>query len=570
MSKVIFEKIRFKNFLSYGNAETEFDYTSHRNTIVTAKNGSGKSGFGLDTLCYVLFNKPYRAIKLGQLINSINNKQLLVTIWFSIGVDRYKVVRGQKPSVFEIWKNDVLIPEDSNTFSYQECLESILGFNYKTFKQIVVIGTAGYVQFMQLDAKDRRTIIEEILSISVFSTMQDIAKKEATTIKSSITNVEYDIDLSKNQIANQQKIIKIAEEDVEKAESERVAQLEHHRAQLLEHQERLKELEEKLDALQDKTKDYTQLTTKKTKLLEAMSAHNHAINGSKKHLNFFSNNDVCPQCNQDISDELKQSVIESETAAIAGKETKLGEIETYLNALVSKLNTVESVLADIREIETQKRIAAINISNSVERVTSLSVPSKSFVGSVDEAKRQLKEILENVLKKTEEKSTLQTDLEYHQMAVNMLKDTGIKSRIIANFIPIMNQFINEYLNLFDMFVNFELDEMFNETIKSRNRDTFTYNSFSEGEKAKIDLSILFSWRKIAMMKNSISTNLIIFDETLDRSLDPESVDTFMDILDGIDPDVHTIVISHRNVAPEIFDRHVQIKKVNDMSILQTS
>lgn len=568
MSKILFQKIRFKNLLSYGNAFTEFDYTTHKHTIVTAKNGSGKSGFGLDALCYALFNKPYRDIKLGQLVNSINNKQLVVEIEFEKGTEKYKVVRGQKPSVFEIWKNGELIPEDSNSLGYQETLETILGFNYKTFKQIVVIGSAGYVQFMNLKAPERRAIIEDILSISVFSDMQEIAKKEVTTLKSAISAIDYEIDLCKSQMENQKKMIAAAEFDLEQAEKERLEKLQTQLDKLETLKEDLNSIDVKIESLKEKTKDQQKFTKQKKQLYDARSKLTNEVSAFKKTLDFFSHNETCPTCTQEIDLGLKQSVVSDAESNIAVRTGRIKEFDDYYEGLETKLSAIEAIMDEVWQLESKRRVVDANITNANDLIRSLSVPAKAFVGSVEESKRQLNESLASVVEKNDAKAVLQEKLDYHSMAVNMLKDTGIKARIISSFIPIMNQYINEYLNLFDMFVNFELNETFDETIKSRHRDAFTYNSFSEGEKMRIDMSILFAWRKIAMMKNSISTNLIIFDETLDRSLDAESVDTFMELLDNLDPDVHTIVISHRGVAPEMFDRHVEIKKVNDMSILQ--
>ena len=565
MSKILFKKIRFKNILSYGNAFTEFDYTTHKNTIVTAKNGSGKSGFGLDSICYVLFNKPYRDIKLGQLINSINNKQLVVEIEFTKGSEQYKVIRGQKPSVFEIWKNGVLIPEDSNSLGYQETLETILGFNYKTFKQIVVIGSAGYVQFMNLKAPERRAIIEDILSISVFSDMQEIAKKEATTLKSAIAAIEYEISLAKSQIDSQKRLIAAAESDLVDAEAERNAKLSEQNARLVSMQEELTALEVKIDSLQEKTKDHDKFAKQKKQLSDAKNRLLGELSGFNKTMSFFTHNETCPTCTQAIDPALKTKVVEEAAFDIDVRTKRVEEIDAYYTGLESKVDAISGILDEVWRLETQRKVLTANLANVNDIIKSLSTPAKKFTGSVDESKKQLKETLEVVLEKTETKSTLQEKLEYYTMAVNMLKDTGIKSRIIANFIPIMNQYINDYLNLFDMFVNFELNEMFEETIKSRHRDTFTYNSFSEGEKMRLDLSILMAWRKIAMMKNSISTNLVIFDETLDGSLDAESVDTFMGLLNDFEEGMHSIVISHRDIVPEMFDRHVSIEKINNFS-----
>jgi DNA repair exonuclease SbcCD ATPase subunit len=571
MSRVTFHKISFKNFLSYGNSETEFVYDSHDNTIITASNGAGKSAMALDTICYALFNKPYRNIKLPQLVNSINNKNLLVSIWFSIGETRYKVIRGQKPSVFEIWKNDELVKEDSNSRDYQSMLETILGFNHKTFKQIVVIGSANYVPFMQLPPATRREVIEEILDISIFSSMQDIAKKKVTEIKSSITSIEYEISLLKDQIQGTKKSIKATEDDIKKAQED-VDQL------VLVEQEWQQKLvadiekyTKSLDELQKLPTDTNEIQKGIRKASNAISTLRNTIHQNEEKIEFFREHENCPQCSQSISQEFRDSVIQAGSVQITETAEKQQSMEDILQKLEKKLEVVEKLNQKITLINNQLITKQSELTSSNKTLSYLLSRKQqvSESGQLNVLNEQLQEQNESLQEKTESKSEFQDILQYYSMAVTMLKDTGIKSRIIANFIPLMNQYINDYLNKFDMFVNFELDETFSETIKSRNRDIFTYESFSQGERQKIDLSILLTWRKIASMKNSISTNIIVFDETLDQSLDAESVDVFMDIIGTLETGVKTIVVSHRSVPPEIFDRHVHIKKINDYSVLST-
>lgn len=566
--KVKFEKVKFKNFLSYGNAETEFVYDGYKSTSISGKNGFGKSSLALDVICYGLFNKPYRDINLKQLINSINNKELVVTTWFSVGSDKYRVVRGQKPAIFEIYKNDVLIKEESSSRDYQALLEGILGFNHKTFKQIVVIGSANYVPFMQLSSSDRRQIIEEILDISVFSDMQEVARKTVTDMKSSIKNLDYEIQLTKNQIESQRKTLEAAESDHEAAEGVRTQKLSEANQRLSELNQSLSKLETEIEQTKIDELAMDELLDGKEKVSAVLSSLEHSIKQSKHAMAFFLESDTCPKCTQEISSELKKTVMDSENKNIRTKSKKKENAKEIIDKFNEKIESIVEISKRNTTLNSERRITQNNINNILNQIKSLEKESNNNNSLVPELKSQLKDLIEGLLKKTEDKASIQEDVEYYSMAVNMLKDTGIKARIIANFIPIMNQYINEYLSMFDMFVNFELDETFNETIKSRNRDIFSYNSFSEGERCRLDLGILFAWRKIAMSKNSVSTNLLVFDEILDKSLDSEGIATFLDIMSTLEDETNVIVISHRENLPEVFDRTVRIKKVNDFSLIE--
>lgn len=567
--KVKFLKARFKNFLSYGNAESEFVYDGFKATSISGKNGFGKSSLALDVICYALFNKAYRDIKLGQLINSINNKELLVTLFFSIGTDSYKVVRGQKPAVFEIWKNEVLIKEDSNSRDYQALLESILGFNYKTFKQIVVIGSANYVPFMELSAADRRQIIEEILDISVFSGMQDIAKKTVTDLKASIKSLEYELTLAKEQHKEHKRALEAAQTDQEAMEEVRKGKIAEIESELATLDLQMTQIEESLQAVKVPELMMDELLSGKESVVSKISELEHSIRNSKNSMSFFLDSDECPKCTQTIPSSLKKSVMDSENGNIRSKTEKKNAFNEILEKFNKKIESVNEIYKKQSALNTERRIIQTKIDSYNKNLKGLLKESTETTNSlVPELKKQLKENVERILNKSEEKSSIQTNLEYYLMAVNMLKDTGIKSRIISNFIPIINQYINEYLGMFDMFIQFELDDTFNETIKSRNRDIFSYNSFSEGEKMRISMSILFAWRKVAMAKNSVSTNLLIFDEILDKSLDSEGIATFLDIMAAEEDDTNMIVISHRENLPEVFDRNIRIKKVNDFSIIE--
>lgn len=564
---VEFEGISFKNFLSYGNAETHIQLNKHRHTIITAKNGSGKSTI-MDAICYALYGKPYRSIKLGQLINSINKKALLVKLEFSISTDKYLIIRGQKPNIFEIYKNGELILEEAARGDYQSFLETdVLGINFKTFKQIIAIGKAAYVSFMNLEAKDRRNITEEVLDIAIFSSMQEIAKKNLSAMKSLVDTLTYECQLLKTQLESQKEMLETLKEESES----KALEVEKKRSDAL---ERIADFEKQLTDIDNTLTEYDGISDKQELLNESLYKLSSKMSKVQNKLEelcntkeFFSN-DACPTCGQSIDETLKEQRTHACDTSIQSLTDDRTNIEGMITSVREKLTEVVKKVNDQTSLLNNRRTVAALLAKENSYLKELTVPVHT--NSIDMCRAKIKEIVQTLVNKTEDKNQRTIDYNHYKVAVELLKDTGIKAKVIATFIPVMNELINEYLQMFDMFVSFELDETFNETIKSRNRDTFTYNSFSEGEKQRIDLSILFAWRRIAMSRNSISTNLIIFDETLDASLDNDAVDTFTTILDSIGEKMNTIVISHRDVVPEMFDRHIQINKVKDFSIVSES
>lgn len=566
--QVKFNWIKFKNLLSYGNVETHIDLASSRHTIVTAKNGQGKSSAFLDSICYALYGKPYRNIKLGQLVNSINKKGLWCEIEFSVGSDTYRVIRGQKPNIFEIYKNNEIVLEDAASRDYQSYLETeVLKINYKTFKQIIVIGSANYVPFMNLSAAERRNITEEVFDIAIFSVMQDLAKKGVAEYKSQVDSLTYEIQVLKNQIASQKELLSTLTAENESKQHDIESQRAVCEDTIAKANSRIAEIDALLSdgsELQEKSSQlmsaFTQVKQKVTKLESKIESLEEAKS--------FYDADNCPTCGQHIEETFKlekQSKVELEMADL---KEKLQSASVLTKTFETKLSDIQERIKEYQGLVYERSSLAASIRRETDAIASL-VRSDSSE-SIALCKSKIKSAVEALVQKTEDKNTASIQLDHYKASVEVLKDTGIKAKIIATFIPMMNDLINEYLQKFDMFVSFELDENFNETIKSRNRDTFTYNSFSEGEKTRIDLSILFAWRKIAMARNSVSTNLLIFDETLDKSLDDEAVDTFVDILNTVEDSVNTVVVSHRNVVPEVFDRHITIEKVRDFSVLSVN
>lgn len=562
--QVKFKCITFRNILSYGNVDTSIDLETHRNTFISATNGSGKSTI-MDAICYALYGKPYRGIKLGQLINSINKKGLLVTIEFSIGDDSYKVIRGQKPNIFEIYKNTELIKEDSASRDYQSFLENdILRINYKTFKQIIVIGATTYVPFMSLSASERRNITEEVLDISIFSDMLEIAKTKLAEHKSTLESLTYEIKILKTQIESHKTLISTLEKEAENSLSEKEEQRNRCLIRISDLRCKIADLDQKIKDASDIKSTSKLLEDNKTKIGLAIGKLDVKIDSFTKSIELYAS-DSCPTCGQGIDSEFRTTKEHEILQSIDALNEQKNKAKSMLDAFVEKSIEITKRLDEYSENLRIKAELQYALTSEEKSLSAISEDTKSESLSI--AKHQLKEYIQSLLNKTTLKNDTSVQIEHYKVTTELLKDTGIKAKIISTFIPIMNSLINQYLQKFDMFVSFELDEMFNETIKSRDRDTFSYTSFSEGERTKIDLAILFAWRKIAMSRNSISTNLLMFDETLDRSLDEDSVSIFVEILGSIEESVNTIVISHRNVVPELFDRHIMINKVNDFSIL---
>lgn len=562
---IVFNYITFKNLFSYGNVETKITLDDHRNTIVTGKNGTGKSSGVLDGLTYALYNKPYRKVNLGQLVNSINKKDLKVTVCFTIGQDTYKVVRGQKPNVFLISKNDVLIEEDSAKNDYQAYLENeILGINYKTFKQIVVIGKATYVPFMNLTPAERRSITEDVLDIAIFSSMLDITKQKVSACKSTIESLTYEIGLLKNQIESQKKLLETLEQEAETKEKEDAERRESCLAKIAELEESVSKINESLEDITDTTSRYETLKVNKEKLEKQIWKLENYIDENNNKIKFFEK-DSCPTCSQSISEEFRDAKTLELTKSSEDYEKQCQAGKDLLDTFVEKIENFTAMIERFNKLNQQRINLEYSLKTERSNLESLNAQVKSE--SIDLCRTKLREYVTGLVDKVETKNTASKDIEYFKACVEILKDSGIKAKVISTFIPIMNKLINEYLERFDLFVSFELDEMFNETIKSRNRDTFTYNSFSEGEKMRIDTAILFSWRKIAMLRNSVSTNLLILDEIIDSSFDPDAIGAFLEILTSAEESLNTIIISHRENIPDIFDRYLKVYKKGDFSYI---
>ena len=565
--KIVFKKLRYKNILSTGNTFTEIQLDRRSTTLISGTNGSGKSTV-LDAIVFALYGKAFRKINKNQLINSINSRELLVEIEFQIAQNHYMVRRGIKPNVFEIFLNGQLINQDAAARDYQSYLEqNILKLNYKSFGQIVVLGSATYVPFMELPAHTRREIIEDLLDIQVFSTMNTLLKEKVSMNKEHISENSYQRDLTESKIesaeAHNASIRQIRQDEVDKIKErmgEHISKIEAEKAEIESSQENI---EEKLKTITDKADI-------KSKLDKAKNLHseiNTNLRNYMKELAFYHDNDNCPTCKQGIEHDFKQEKIET-------GDKKVAELEKGIADLSDKMQEYESRLNDISTVEDE--IAQLNVKISEHRAT-IKISKNALVSyktELDKAEEEVEAVDQTALNKlklamatlNEDQSNLFDTKEVLSVVSTILRDGGIKSKIIAQYIPVMNKLINKYLTAFDLFVDFQLDENFNEQIKSRFRDAFSYASFSEGEKLRITLSIMLAWRTVAKLRNSVSTNLLILDETLDGALDGVGIDNLIDTLHNLNADDNIFVISHRgDQFGEKFHSHIRFQKVKNFS-----
>jgi len=572
---IIFKTIRYKNFLSTGNSWTSIDLLSTKTTLVVGHNGAGKSTM-LDALAFALFGKAHRNISKPQLVNTINNKDCVVEIEFTVSGSNLKVVRGIKPNKFEIWKDGSMINQSSHAKEYQKILEqNIIKLNHKSFHQIVVLGSSSFIPFMQLPAQHRRDVIEDLLDINVFSKMNQILKEKNSILKDDLKSVDYDAELNKEKLDLQNKYIK-------EVEALSVEQINSKEADISDAQEEINtlqaenislssEIEERSDGLQESLKENHD---KRQSLLHYQAEFNQKIKTLVKETKFYEENDTCPTCTQDISSEVRD-------AKLATAKEKATELNSAVCDVSEKSVIVESAIERLTntagEIRDKTSIITSNnktISRLQEQIKSINNSIEQIRGSGGDLSKSRSEL--ETLKKLkddlfEKRLYLNESLSYNSIILEMLKDTGIKTKIIKQYLPVINKLVNQYLQVLDFFVSFNLDESFSETIRSRHRDNFSYDSFSEGEKQRIDLALLFTWRHIAKMKNSVSTNLLILDETFDSSLDYEGVDNLMKIIHTLDDDTNIFVISHKgDILDGKFQNKLEFHKEKNFSKLKGS
>lgn len=564
---ITFHWIRWKNVLSTGNTFTEIRLDSHGKTRLAGRNGNGKSTL-LDALTFLLFGKPFRKINKPQLINSSNNRDMVVEGEFTANGVLYKIVRGMKPNIFEIYREGVLINQDAENKDYQATLETtILKMNIKSFSQIVVLGSASFVPFMQLPTPQRREVIEDLLDIQVFSQMNVLLKKRVDANKEAIKDLKYELDLLQQKIdsANQyNETIRVLHADELSNLRDKVQQfntdIEHSQDIVSDMLDNVSRLTAKMEAV-----GFSQ--SKLTKLKQFENSLNSKIKGFQKEIKFYSENDNCPTCKQSIESHFKAEEIKDRSA-------KVKEIEDSFELLAQEIATAQAKMQEVAEIQHQ--ISKLQLDIAKENTT-ISILQKSAISTQRELEKAQQRQKSNdfldvavLNKELADKQALQNqnfeDRDILGVAASLLKDGGIKSAIIKQYIPVINSLANKYLESLDFFVNFELDENFNETIKSRHRDVFSYTSFSEGEKAKIDLALLLTWREVSRLRSSMSTNLLIMDEVFDGSLDTNGTELLMEIFNSLGDNTNIIVISHKNdQLSEKFDRTIYFEKEKGFS-----
>lgn len=564
-----FHKISWRNFLSTGNNPTEVILDRMTTTLIVGENGAGKSTI-LDAICFALFNKGFRNVSKPQLLNSINQKNLLVELEFSIGRKEYKIIRGHKPAKFEIWCDGSPLNQEADSRDYQKYLEeSILKLNYKSFTQIVILGSASFTPFMQLPPAHRREIIEDLLDIRIFSSMNQILKDRQSQLKDAIKQIDSDIEVQKERVKLQNEYITQLVADKEKRGEDLQALIETAATEIDFSNSSIMGLEGQITQLRATIEDEDSTIAKARKLSDLQRKMTERISKVQTEIAFYHDNDTCPTCRQGLPHEFKDE-------AVTAQNEKLTEIQEALEQLALNIETTQNRLDEITAVSD--RIAGFNkeiigFNNQIiasqkyiQKLQAEQAAHKDDDSNLDDEKLKLRGLAKDVVVKTQEKTVLNEEKYYQEIAASLLKDTGIKTKVIRQYLPAINKLVNKYLQAMDFFVSFELDEAFNETIKSRHRDDFSYASFSEGEKQRIDLALLFTWRTIAKMKNSAATNLLLLDEVFDSSLDANATDYLMNVLNTLGEDTHVFVISHK--GDQLFDKFrsvIKFEKVNNFS-----
>ena len=568
---IIFKKIRWKNFLSTGNVFSEIDLTAARTNLIIGSNGAGKSTI-LDALTFALFGKPFRKINKPMLVNSINEKDLLTEIEFTIGKQDYKVVRGVKPNKFEIYCNNQLWNQESTLVEQQKNFEqNVLKMNYKSFTQIVVLGSSTFVPFMRLPLAQRREIIEDILDIQVFSTMNVLLKDKIRENNEEVREIDYQIDLLKDKIELQKQHMLTLEKRTQEEIDRKQEKIKEYKKTELQGAEDVQILTKQIGNLNEEMQEYQSAGEKIKKLNTFLTKVQVKMQTCKKEHDFFEKNHVCPTCTQELSDTLRKEKIQT-------GQTKLDEMDVGFQEIKSAIEEEESRFAKFTELSTEVNSINTTISQTNfqlmtirKQVETLQDEIKELEGSNPDKKAEFTKLQTLVNDKKDlssQHATLKQDRDVLTTAGQLLKDNGIKSRIIKTYLPTMNKLINEFLQRMEFYVNFTLDENFEEIIKSRYRDVFSYDSFSEGEKARIDIALLLTWRSIAKLKNSVDTNLLILDEIFDGSLDQQGGSDLGWILRNFDDTTKVFVISHKESLEGKFDRTITAVKEKNFSVLQ--
>ena len=570
---IVFKKIRYKNFLSTGNTPIEIDFNKAQTTLIVGNNGSGKSTL-LDALCFALFNKPFRIIKKEQMVNTINNGDAMVEVFFDVGTKQYQIRRGIKPNIFEIFCNGELINQEANNIDYQKYLEqNIMKLNYRSFIQVVILGSSSYEPFMKMKPRYRREVVEEILDIRVFGLMDLILRSQQSDLQKKLTEVRHQCDLIRTKYETEAKYLKSLEAQGNDNQTVKQNKLEENTRKSVEFETKLQKINEEIAVASNQLVDEPKTKNNLSKLEKLETKISHNINTHKKTLAFFKENDTCPVCTQHIDEEFKQEKCSHTETKVnelqGGYEKLLEEIskhETKLSEFGAISKKIQDMNIDVARIKTSLdgiKAQSDHIQEELKLVNRSKVDTDSIHKELEQMMVSLKEEEQNLEKVKEEKG-------YVDILREILNDKGAKSKIIKKYVPIMNSLINKYLQAMDFFISFNLDEEFNETVKSRFRDTFNYNNFSEGEKMRIDLALLFTWRDIARLKNSTNTNLLVLDEIFDSSLDGQGTDDFFKIINSLEKE-NIFIISHKgDILFDKFKNVVKFEKYKNFTRLQNA
>lgn len=565
---IIFKKIRYKNFLSTGNYFNEIELDNSPSTLIVGKNGGGKSTY-LDAICFGLFGKAFRNINKGQLVNSINEKGTIVEIEFSINSKEYMVRRGIKPNIFEIYLNGEFINQSADARDFQKKLEkTILKMNFKSFTQIVILGSSSFTPFMKLSTQNRREVIEDILDIDIFSLMNTLLKERSSTLKTEMSQNEYDI-------KSAQSGIEMKSEYIEKLKGSKQDRVESIKRNIEECQLRISELQLEIGSKLKVAEsivigDIEKLTLDFEKRVDIFKKMKNNKERLLKENKFFEDNDSCNTCHQVISEDVSNSIVSKNDDKINELDNACVEIQKMISEIQNTITEEQDKVSRVNEINSEVLQLNQEISfqnKNIEKYEKEIDFLKSKNDTIDAEIESLNSIKSELEAHQKNKNELLERNQVYSICSMLLKDSGIKTRIIKQYLPIMNKLINGYLNDFDFFANFNLDENFSEVIKSRHRDEFSYDSFSEGEKQRIDLAILFTWREVARMKNSVNTNLLILDEVFDSSLDAEGTENFMKVMNSLEgKGLNTFVISHKtDLLADKFDKQIKFEKVGNFS-----
>ena len=568
---IVFEKIRWKNFLSTGNVFSEIDLETARTNLIVGSNGAGKSTI-LDALTFSLFARPFRKISKSMLVNSINEKDCVAEIEFRIGKIEYKVIRGMKPSKFEIYCNGQAWNQDSSQIEQQKNFEAnVLKMNYKSFTQIVVLGSSTFVPFMKLPGGQRREIIEDILDIQVFSTMNVLLKDKMRGNNEELRDIDYQLDLLKDRIELQKQHMFSLEKKTQEEIDRKKEKINEYKNTALQGAEEVTILTEQICKLNKEMQDYSKSTEKLSKLNTYLIKLTHKLNTCKKEHKFFEDNHVCPTCTQELSEEFRNEKLEAGQTKVDEMNIGYEDLQKAITDEQKRYDKFTELSTEVNNINTTISQTNFQLLTIRKQIDSLQDEIKELEGSTPDKKAEydkLQLLVSNKKESSKQHADLKKDRDVLTTAGQLLKDNGIKTRIIKTYLPTMNKLINDFLQRMEFYVNFTLDENFDEIIKSRYRDVFSYDSFSEGEKARIDIALLLTWRSIAKLKNSVDTNLLILDEIFDGSLDQSGTSDLGWILRNFDENTKVFVISHKQGLDDKFDRTITVNKDKNYSTIE--